>query len=293
MTVTSEIRIDQLPASFGAVVTGISLARLNDEEWGVVEDAFHEYGVLIFPGQHLSDDEQRAFGRRFGDLEPGLELAALSNVTPQGEVREPDGMVMQMLRGNEGWHTDSSYMPRAAKASILSAHVVPPTGGETEWADMRAAYDVLDDATTARIEPMSAFHSIRYSQAQLGFHESYAGAYGYDVADPPLRPLVKVHPVTGRPALYIGRHAHAIPGLTPEASSRLLTELLESACRPPRTHRHRWTTGDIAVWDNRRILHRACGYDYRQPRVMKHTRVAGEASEVAPHCGYGVAGAPK
>jgi alpha-ketoglutarate-dependent taurine dioxygenase len=293
MTVTSEIRIDQLPATLGAVVTGIRLAELDDERWAMVENAFHEYALLIFPGQHLSDDEQMAFGRRFGELEPGLNLAVLSNVSAEGEVRPPDGMVMQMLRGNEGWHTDSSYMLRSAKASILSAHVVPPTGGETAWADMRAAYDSLDDATKAHIEPMSAFHSIRYSQAQLGFDESFKGAYGYDVADPPLRPLVKVHPVTGRPAMYIGRHAHAIPGLTPEASNRLLAELLEGACRAPRIYQHRWSPGDIAVWDNRCVLHRARGYDYEQPRVMKHTRVAGEATEIAPRCGYGVAGAPK
>jgi alpha-ketoglutarate-dependent taurine dioxygenase len=293
MTVTSEIRIDRLPATLGAVVSGIRLAELDDDQWAKVESAFLEYALLIFPDQHLRDDEQMAFGRRFGELEPGLELAALSNVTAEGEVRPPDGMVMQMLRGNEGWHTDSSYMPRSAKASILSAHVVPPTGGETGWADMRAAYDCLDDATKARIEPMSAFHSIRYSQAQLGFNEAFEGSYGYDVADPPLRPLVKVHPVTGRPALYIGRHAHAIPGLTAEASNRLLAELLEGACRPPRIYQHRWAPGDIAVWDNRCVLHRARGYDYQQPRVMKHTRVAGENTEVAPHCGYGVAGTPK
>jgi alpha-ketoglutarate-dependent taurine dioxygenase len=289
MTVTSQIRIDQLPATLGATVTGVRLADLDDERWAIIEGAFLEYALLIFPDQHLTDDEQMAFGRRFGELEPGLDLASLSNVTAEGEVREPEGMVMQMLRGNEGWHTDSSYMPRSAKASILSAHVVPRHGGETAWADMRAAYDCLDDATKARIESLSAFHSIRYSQAQLGFEKVLDGAYGYDVADPPLRPLVKVHPVTGRPALYIGRHAHAIPGLTPDASSRLLAELLEGACRPPRTYQHRWTPGDLAVWDNRCVLHRARSYDYGEPRVMKHTRVAGEASEIATHLGYGAA----
>ena len=287
MTVTSRIRIDQLPATLGATVSGVRLAGLDDQSWAVIEDAFLEYGLLIFPDQHLSDDDQKAFGRRFGELEPGLELVALSNVSPQGEVREPEGVVMQMLRGNEGWHTDSSYMPRSAKASMLSAHVVPSIGGNTAWADMRDAYDCLDDATKARIETLSAFHSIRYSQAQLGFEKVLDGSYGYDVADPPLRPLVKVHPVTGRPALYIGRHAHAIPGLSPEASSRLLAELLESACRPPRTYQHRWSVGDLAVWDNRCVLHRACPYDYHVARVMKHTRVAGEASEIAAHCGYG------
>jgi alpha-ketoglutarate-dependent taurine dioxygenase len=196
-------------------------------------------------------------------------------------VRPRDGTVMQMLRGNEGWHTDSSYMPLAAKASMLSAHVVPGSGGETEWADMRAAYDALDEAMKSCVGSLSAFHSIRYSQAQMGFTEALTGAYGYDVADPPLRPLVKVHPVTGRPALYIGRHAHAIPGLAPDESSRLLADLLGFACQAPRVYRHHWNPGDIAVWDNRCVLHHACSYDYREPRVMKHTRVSGEATERA------------
>jgi alpha-ketoglutarate-dependent taurine dioxygenase len=288
MAVTSDIVIEPLPATLGATVRGIRLATLDDVTWQVVEDAFNTYALLLFPDQHLTDDEQMAFGRRFGQLEQGLTLAALSNVTPEGGVRPTDGVVMQMLRGNEGWHTDSSYMPLAAKASMLSAHVVPPSGGETEWADMRAAYDALDDATKVRIAALSAFHSIRYSQAQLGFAD-IVNSYGYDVEDPPLRPLVKVHPVTGRPALYIGRHAHAIPGLSTEESQRLLAELLEFACRPPRTYRHRWAPGDLAVWDNRCVLHHACVYDYREPRVMKHTRISGEASEVAPHCGYATA----
>lgn len=285
MAAVSEIIIEPLPATLGATVSGIRLGALDDAGWQVIEDAFNTYALLIFPNQHLSDDEQMAFGRRFGQLEQGLTMAALSNVTPLGELRPADGVVMQMLRGNEGWHTDSSYMPLAAKASMLSAHVVPQSGGETEWADMRAAYEALDGAIKARIAPLSAFHSIRYSQAQLGFTD-IVNSYGYDVEDPPLRPLVKVHPVTARPALYIGRHAHAIPGLSPDESQQLLGELLEFACRPPRIHRHRWVPGDLAVWDNRCVLHRACGYDYREPRVMKHTRVSGEATEVAPHCGY-------
>lgn len=286
MAVTSEIIIEPLPATLGATVHGVRLATLDDAGWQVVEDAFNTYALLVFPGQHLSDDEQLAFGRRFGQLEKGLTLAPISNVTPEGDVRPADGVVMQMLRGNEGWHTDSSYMPLSAKASMLSAHVVPYSGGDTEWADMRAAYEALEDETRARIASLSAFHSIRYSQAQLGFTDVINGSYGYDVEDPPLRPLVKVHPVTARPALYIGRHAHAIPGLDADDSRQLLAELLEFACRPPRTYRHHWTPGDIAVWDNRCVLHHACAYDYGEPRVMKHTRVSGEATEVAPHCGY-------
>jgi alpha-ketoglutarate-dependent taurine dioxygenase len=168
---------------------------------------------------------------------------------------------------------------------MLSAHVVTSTGGDTEWADMRAAYDALDDATRERISTLSAYHSIRWSQAKAGYGAP-ANSYGYDSEDLPLRPLVKVHPVTGRPALFIGRHAHAIPGLDPAESEELLAGLLAFACRPPRTYRHTWTPGDVAVWDNRCVLHHACEYDYGQPRVMKHTRIHGEETERAEVLGY-------
>jgi alpha-ketoglutarate-dependent taurine dioxygenase len=280
---TTAITIEPLPATtFGARVTGLRLADLDDAAWRTVEDAFHAHALLIFPGQHLADDEQLAFARRFGSLEPKLELAAISNVTPEGDIREPDGAVMQLVRGNEGWHTDSSYMPRAAKASMLSAHVVPTTGGETEWADMRAAYDALDPPTRELVGTLSAHHSIKWSQQRAGFVDTMPGAYGYDVDDPPLRPLVKVHPVTGRPALFIGRHAHAIPGLDAGASLRLLDDLLDAACQPPRVHAHHWEPGDLAVWDNRCVLHRARPYDYRQARVVKHSRVSGGDTELVP-----------
>jgi alpha-ketoglutarate-dependent taurine dioxygenase len=281
MTIASGITITPLPATLGATVTGIRLAALDDAGWRAVEAGFHAHGLLIFPGQHLSDEEQQSFGRRFGRLEPGLELVVITNLTPDGRVRPLDDIVMDLLRGNEGWHTDSSYMPLAAKASMLSAHVVPSRGGETEWADMRAAYEALDERTRVRVGSLSAFHSIRRAQGQQGLRAPAAG-YGYDVDDPPLRPLVKTHPVTGRPALFIGRHAHGVPGLTPPDSERLLGGLLDGACRAPRVHRHRWTPGDVAVWDNRCVLHRACTYDYGEPRVMKHTRIAGEPTERAP-----------
>lgn len=280
------IAITPLPSTLGATVTGVRLSVLDETTWAAIEDAFHSYALLVFPDQHLTDGEQLTFAQRFGALEPGLSMAPISNVSADGSLHAPDGFVMNMLRGNEGWHTDSSYMPRAAKASMLSAHVVPAAGGETEWADMRAAYDALDDATRARVDTLQSYHSIRWSQQQAGLT---GGGYGYDVDAPPLRPLVKVHPVTGRRSLFIGRHAHAIPGLDSEESARLLAGLLEFACQPPRTYRHSWRPGDIAVWDNRSVLHHACGYDYNERRVMKHTRISGDESEVALVCGYGAA----
>jgi alpha-ketoglutarate-dependent taurine dioxygenase len=267
-------------ATLGAIVTGVRLADLDDAGWEAIESAFHTHAVLIFPDQHLSRAEQRAFGERFGRLDALVAetgTVPISNRLPGGRLRRADDPIMQILLGNEGWHTDSSYMPVSAKASVLSAEIVPREGGETEWADMRAAYDALDEDTRKRIAPLSAFHSIEYSQSRAG-HTDRPGAftYGFEGDDPPLRPLVKHHPVTGRPALFIGRHAYGIPGLDADASERLLDELLELACRPPRVLRHAWAPGDVAVWDNRCVLHRARPYDLEEVRVLHHTRIAGE-----------------
>jgi alpha-ketoglutarate-dependent taurine dioxygenase len=279
------MEITRLDATLGAVVSDIRLAELTDAEWTEIERTFHDHAVLVFPGQQLTSAEQISFAERFGSIEvlvDGYDAVPISTVDRTGEVMAPDHPVMQVVRGNQGWHTDSTYMPVSAKASVLSARVVPATGGETEWADMRAAYEALDDVTRERISGLRAYHSIVYSQAKAGF----TSTMGYGMDEPPqLRPLVKVHPVTARPALFIGRHAHAIPGLDPEESDRLLAQLLDDACRPPRVHRHRWQSGDVVVWDNRCVLHRACEWDLSQPRVMVHTRVAGDPateSAIAP-----------
>ena len=276
------MEITPLDATLGAVVTDVRLTDLDDAGWAELEQAFHVHAVLVFPGQHLRSAEQIAFARRFGAIEvlfEGYDAVPISTVDHTGEVMAPDHPVMQVVRGNQGWHTDSSYMPVSAKASMLSAQVVPTSGGETEWADMRSAYDDLDAPTRARIATLDAYHSIAYSQAQAGFESTV----GYGMGEPAqLRPLVKVHPDTGRPALFIGRHAHAIPGLPREESDALLADLLERACQPPHVYRHRWTPGDLVVWDNRCVLHRAGEWDLAEPRVMRHTRVAGDpATETA------------
>ena len=272
-------RAEPLAATLGAVVTGIRLAELTEPDWNKVYRAFLEHAVLVFPGQHLTADEQAAFGRRFGPFEPitaNEGLTPITNLQKDGSVRDPDDPIMHIIRGNEGWHTDSSYMPISAKASVLSAHIVPAQGGQTEWADMRAAYDALSPELKARIEHLSAYHSIVYSQRRRGWDDAPQGAYGYAVDNEPLRPLVKVHPETGRRSLFIGRHAHDIPGLDPAESEQLLDELLDFACQPPRTYEHQWTPGDVIVWDNRCVLHRARPWNLDEPRLMKHTRIKGD-----------------
>ena len=282
-----------IDATLGAVVTGVRLAAMSDADWRAVEDAFHAHAVLIFPGQHLRREEQAAFGRRFGAFDSLVAQTGgtvpISNLKPDGNLREADDPILGILRGNEGWHTDSSYMPIAAKASVLSAEVVPTRGGQTEWADMRDAYDALTPETKRRIENLAAHHSLVHSQNAIGEKSPGSFRYGYEGHAPPLRPLVKRHPVTGRRSLFIGRHAFGIPGLDESESKRLLDDLLAFACQPPRVFGHRWQAGDVAIWDNRCVLHRARPWDPAEPRVMHHTRIAGEpetesglASDIVP-----------
>jgi alpha-ketoglutarate-dependent taurine dioxygenase len=216
-------------------------------------------------------------------------MGPVSNVREDGTLRmEADGGddVVKILKGNEGWHADSTFKPIQAKGAVFSAEVVPSIGGHTGWADMRAAYDELDDATRAKVAPLKAYHSLHYSQAKIGHQpkkdtEDYR-KLGFAGDEDVLRPLVKVHPDTGRKSLLIGRHAHDIPGLTPEQSNELLQELIDFACQPPRLYHHDWRPGDVVIWDNRCLLHQATPFDMTQPRVMWHTRIAGDpVSEAA------------
>jgi len=269
--------IQPLDASFGAVVTGLKLAALDDTTWRELHATWLGYALLIFPDQHLTREEQIAFAKRFGPLE--FELAPLSNVRSDGSLIAEDSDVAKVLKGNMGWHCDSTYMPLQAKGAVFSALIVPNSGGRTGWADMRAAYDALDDELRAKVERLAAYHSLRYSQAKIGHlpkpGSDYSG-YGFHDGPVPLRPLVKVHPETGRKSLVIGRHAHNIPGMEATESERFLQELADFACRPPRVYHHEWTPGDAVVWDNRCLLHQATPWDMTQPRVMWHSRIAGD-----------------
>ncbi|MCY4482993.1 MAG: TauD/TfdA family dioxygenase [Spirochaetaceae bacterium] len=272
--------------TLGAVITGIDLNRLDGQAWRAVEEAFLEYAVLVFPAQHLRAGAQVAFGKRFGAIEllreDGIEAPLFSNKKLDGTVLQPDEFRFQVLRGNEGWHMDSTYMPLSAKAGLLSAIEVPASGGETEFADMRAAWDALDAATRDRIAGLSAYHSLYASQAKIGYQVDTGAGYGYHDKGAPIRPLVKTHPVNGRKALQIARHIYRIPGMDDGDAQALIDDLLQRSCRPPRVYTHRWQPGDLLVWDNRCVLHRARPYDRAEPRVLQATRIAGDpATELA------------
>ena len=278
--------IEPIDATFGAVVRGIKVAEADEATFRALYDAWLEYALLIFPDQHLARDQQIAFAKRFGPLE--FEMAAISNVRSDGTLRaeQDNDDVIKVLKGNMGWHHDSTYMPVQAKGAVFSAEEVPSAGGRTGFADMRAAYDALDEARKKKIAGLSAYHSLHYSQSKLGHvakksDGEYSG-YGFHDGPVPLRPLVKTHPETGRKSLLVGRHAHNIPGLEQAESDALIRELVDFACQPPRIYHHDWTAGDAVVWDNRCLMHQATPWDMTQRRIMWHSRIAGDpASEAA------------
>lgn len=281
------MHIQSTSSTLGAYVREVDLSNLSESEWQEIETAFLEYAVLVFPGANLTDSEQVRFSKRFGKLEaltgnPLIKTLWVSNLDTNGDILPLDDDNFRIIRGNEYWHTDSSYMEVSAKASCLSAVIIPSEGGETSWADMRAAFDALDSSTKSLVSELEAYHSFYRSQEELGQEVEIGSRYGFHREGAPLRPLVKIHPETGKEALYIGRHAYRIPGMDDREAQELLRKLNEFACQQSFVFEHSWSVGDTVLWDNRCVLHRVKPYDYTQPRVMRHTRVSGDSSESAP-----------
>ncbi len=271
---------------FGAVVTNVKLNNLSDAEFSKVKAAFLKFGFLLFPAQFLTDEESIHFGERFGELEFGASSFANQQKHEDGsysEILDLDTQRMRTNVGNEFWHTDSTWKPVSSKCAILSAVAVTEEGGETELADMRAAYAALDEGAKERIRDLSAYHSTQYSQANDVGDFPPQEKDGIYHGEAYLRPLVKIHPETGVKNLFIGRHAFGIHGLTRTESRELLTSLLDFAVSDKsRVYTHKWQKGDALLWDNRVLLHRANPYDYSKARVMIGTRVAGDvATELA------------
>ena len=276
--------------AFGATATGVDLKNLSDDEFSDLHAAFLEHGFLLFPDQHLDEESSIAFGKRFGDLEFGGAPMANQKKHEDGSFGKIYDLQSQLMRtnvGNEAWHTDSTYKPIASRVAMLSAVIVPDEGGQTELADLRSGYEALDDATKEIVAGLSAFHSTNFSQANdLGdFPDTNGDGLSGEVyhGEAYLRPMVKIHPETGKPNLFVGRHAFGIPGLNREESRKLIRSLIEHVVGDDsRVYSHNWVVGDTLLWDNRRALHRARPYDYSKPRYLIGTRVAGDpASELA------------
>ena len=268
--------------TFGSVITGVDLENLDNETWDRLYGQWIDRALLIFPSVFLSSEGQDEFALRLGGLE--FPRTAISNIGKGAKIHHKvTDDVVKVLRGNEGWHHDSTYMPIQAKAAVFSAEIVPSSGGATGWVDLRDAYESLDKTMQEQVGGMQAYHSYYYSQGRDGYlpnernEDGTYNYYGFHDHDVSLRPLVKEHPVTGKKNLIIGRHAHDIIGMTREESQVFLDELNEYACQEHRMYYHDWRPGDTVVWDNRCLMHRATSYDMTEQRRMWHTRIAGDA----------------
>ena len=278
------MRIKAITETFGAVVSDVALNELTDRDFDEIEQAWFDYAVLVFPRQNLANEDHFAFTRRFGRLERGLPhinmklRLNIGNTDNEGNVLPPEHVGRVFNIGNSLWHTDSSYKRIGAKASLLAAHAVPTEGGETEWADMRAGYDALSGEMKKYLADKVAVHSYAFS------HSWHYGLLvvpdeGIRQLPPVEHPLVKIHPDSNRRVLFVGRHASHIIGEDFISSRKLLRELTNEAAQPPRTFGHRWEVGDIVMWDNRCVLHRARYTPPDQPRKMVRSTVSGDAPD--------------
>jgi alpha-ketoglutarate-dependent 2,4-dichlorophenoxyacetate dioxygenase len=288
------ITIRQIHPVFVGEVSGVDLTQpLSRDEVAALEAGMDRYAVLVYHDQKLTDEQQMAFSLNFGALEDArggnitkaedrrlqAGMNDVSNLGKDGRPMARDSRQRAFNLGNMLWHSDSSFRPIPAKYSILSARVVNPVGGNTEWADMRAAYDALDSATKAEIADLVCEHSLMYSRGSLGMLE-YSDEEKA-MFKPVRQRLVRRHPVTGRPSLYLSSHAGAIVGMPVAEARILLRDLTEHATRPAFVYGHAWRPGDVVMWDNRQVMHRVRRYDDNQPRDMRRTTVAGDAPTVA------------
>jgi alpha-ketoglutarate-dependent 2,4-dichlorophenoxyacetate dioxygenase len=270
--------IKTLTPGFVGEATGIDIsAKLSKNQVAAIEAGMDQYAVLVFRDQPLTDEQQCAFSRNFGELEailigqmskPGerrlgpVEIGDISNLDPAGKLRARDDNRRMYALGNRLWHSDASFRATGAGYSLLSARVVPGCGGNTEFADMRAAYDALDAATKREVEDLITEHSITFSRGELGFDD-----YGEGNADkvrPVRHRLVRTHPVTGRKSLYLSAHIGTIVGWPVPEARAFIRDLTEHATQPQFTHAHQWRVNDLIMWDNRTTMHRARRYHDRQ-----------------------------
>lgn len=288
------ITIRQLQQHFVGEVSGIDLREnLSPEDVAAIDAGMDRYAVLVFHDQDLSDEQQIAFTRNFGELERAvgsniipaserrlsLEMADVSNLGQDHRPLARDDRKRMFNLGNRLWHSDSSFRAIPAKYSLLSARILPSGGGNTEFADMRAAYDALDDATKAEIEDLICEHSLIYSRGQLGFTEFTPEEL---VTFRPVRQrLVRTHPVTGRKSLYLSSHAGTIVGWPVPEARAFLRDLAEHATAREFVYVHRWRLHDFVIWDNRQTMHRVRRFDETEVRDMRRTTVAGTAPTVA------------
>ena len=267
------MNVTPIQPEFAARVEGIDLrAPLDPPAVAAIGAAMDRYGVLVFPGQHIDDDQQMEFAGSFGPIEQTRAVVDaqkqrlkhgamndISNLDEKGEILAADDRRRFFHLGNRLWHSDSSFKPTPAKYSLLHARSIPPEGGETEFADMRAAWDALPAAMQDQLRDMVCDHSLIYSRAQLGFGE-FTEAEQRQFAPVPQR-LVRRHAGSGRMSLFLSAHIGRIHGMPVPEALMLLRDLTEHATQEQLVYSHRWAVGDLVMWDNRCTMHRGRAYD--------------------------------
>jgi len=288
---TMAITIYPVTPDFAAEIGDVDLSRtIEPSDVDAIKEAFAKYAVLIFPDQHLSQDQHLDFAKHFGALETTIalyrkdqplrlrkEFADVSNLSPDNKVWGKDSRQRMFQLGNRLWHTDSSFKRLPARASLLYARTIPPIGGHTEFSDERAAYDALDDDMKRRLGSLVAEHSIFNSRARLGFTEfSDEERQGM----PPVpQVVVRTIPESGRKSLYLASHAGRIFGMPDQEGRALIEELIAHATQRQFVYTHRWRVHDLVIWDNRSTMHRGTDFDdLRWKRDMQRATVCDVAN---------------
>ena len=287
------IAIRPLTPVLAGEVSGVNITRpLTRDEVSAIEAGMDRHAVLVFHDQPLTDDQQKAFTANFGALEQTAggnitkpterrlpaDMADVSNLGRDNKPLARDARQRMFNLGNRLWHSDSSYRAIPAKYSLLSGRVVVQQGGRTEFADMRAAYDALDEATKAEVEDLICEHSLIYSRGALGFTELTDEERA--LFKPVRQRLVRVHPVTGRKSLFLSSHIGTIIGWPVPEARAFIRDLTEHATQKQFVYSHQWRQYDLVMWDNRQVMHRVTRFDETQIRDMRRTTIAGDAVTV-------------
>jgi alpha-ketoglutarate-dependent 2,4-dichlorophenoxyacetate dioxygenase len=288
------LTVRQVGPCFAGEVTGIDLTKsLSAEDIGAIHAGMDRYAVLIFHEQDFNDEQQLAFTQSLGSIELAIgtslrrpeeyrlppTFADVSNLDQDNKPFARDDRRRLFGIGNRLWHSDSSFKAVPAKYSLLHARVIPSKGGNTEFADMRAAYDALDQDSKELIDPLICEHSQMYSRAKLGFSDFTAEER--ERFKPVRQRLVRTHPSTGRKSLYLSSHAGSIVGWPEPEAKALLMDLTEAATQREFVYSHAWRVGDLVMWDNRATMHRARPFPHHEPRDVRRTTLMGEGPNVA------------
>ncbi len=288
------VKTRQVGPCFAAEVEGVDISRpLSREDIAAIHAGMDQYAVLVFHDQKVDDAQQLAFTQSLGQIEHAIgtslraadeyrlptTFADVSNLDQHNRVFARDDRRRLFGLGNRLWHSDSSFKATPAKYSLLHALSVPTRGGNTEFAYMVAAYDTLDAETKAEVEDLVCEHSQIFSRQQLGFTD-FTDEERARFA-PVRQRLVRTHPATGRKSLYLSSHAGSIVGWPVPEARAFLRDLVEHGTQRQFVYAHRWTVGDLVMWDNRQTMHRARPFPANEPRDMRRTTLMGDGPTVA------------